>query len=570
MKRTSLYLVIGAAVVLTAALIWTTHSSRKPVYPNRWVRVGTSLRNDADVEKVRDIVVRGAAHGINGLVFSAGLDQLDLKSPEYFERLEKVRQICEENGVEIVPSWWSVGYGGSILAHNKNLAAGLPVKEALYSVSHGEATLVPDPEVDLTNGGFEQSSPEGITGFDLTGRMGEFIAVDTESQKDGKASVRFQNFDKGPRAIRLSQTIHVHPYRCYRLSGWVKVEGMNPSDPFGSANLQLEVLGGQEQRRLQYENPRYSEDGQWHEVAVGFNSWGYDTVDIAPTVSEAKTGKLWLDDLKVEEVGLVNVLRRPGTPLTIKSDKTGKVYEEGRDYAPVADPDLNFRYDHEGPAIKILPGSAIRNGEKLRVSYYHGATVYKSQTPVCMSEPEVYDIWRTQAKLVQKALAPNKYLLNMDEIRVGGSCEACKKRGLTMGEILGDCITRQVQLLREVNPKADVFVWSDMLDPNHNANPKRKDYYLAEGNFVDSWKYVPKDLGIACWYFEKRVPSLAHFSGLGFRTLAGSYYDADNLDNPKGWLEALDKTPGACGIMYTTWLDKYDLLADFGDLVSKR
>ena len=42
-------------------------------------------------------------------------------------------------------------------------------------------------------------------------------------------------------------------------------------------------------------------------------------------------------------------------------------------------------------------------------------------------------------------------------------------------------------------------------------------------------------------------------------------YDGDTLDNPKGWLEALDGTPGAIGIMYTTWQNKYGLLADFGD-----
>ena len=34
------------------------------------------------------------------------------------------------------------------------------------------------------------------------------------------------------------------------------------------------------------------------------------------------------------------------------------------------------------------------------------------------------------------------------------------------------------------------------------------------------------------------------------------------------WLDALATTPRARGIMYTTWRNKYDLLAGFGDLVS--
>ena len=63
---------------------------------------------------------------------------------------------------------------------------------------------------------------------------------------------------------------------------------------------------------------------------------------------------------------------------------------------------------------------------------------------------------------------------------------------------------------------------------------------------------------------------LAHFSGLGLKTLSGAYYDGDTLENPAGWLETLDRTPGAVGIMYTTWQNKYALLGQFGDLVSKR
>ena len=54
----------------------------------------------------------------------------------------------------------------------------------------------------------------------------------------------------------------------------------------------------------------------------------------------------------------------------------------------------------------------------------------------------------------------------------------------------------------------------------------------------------------------------------GFLTLGAAYYDGDDLSNPRGWLDALQVTPGAMGIMYTTWQNKYGLLADFGDLVS--
>ncbi len=228
-----------------------------------------------------------------------------------------------------------------------------------------------------------------------------------------------------------------------------------------------------------------------------------------------------------------------------------------------------FGLDLEGlaGAIEMLGGGRIRNGERLRVSYYHGMAINRGQVSACMSEPEVYEIWERQVRLLHERLASKKYLLSMDEIRAGGACQACKKRKATMAQILGDCITEQVRIVRNVNPEAEVLVWSDMLDPSHNAHA---DYYLVDGDFAGSWNYVPEDLVIVCWYYDKRAESLAFFSSLGFRTMAGAYYDGDTLDNPSGWLDVLEATPGASGIMYTTWRNKYDLLAPFGNLVTTR
>ncbi|MFC1714913.1 hypothetical protein ACFL6S_14695 [Candidatus Poribacteria bacterium] len=147
--------------------------------------------------------------------------------------------------------------------------------------------------------------------------------------------------------------------------------------------------------------------------------------------------------------------------------------------------------------------------------------------------------------MIHEKLQPQKYLLSMDEIRAGGSCAACKSRNMSMAEILGDCITKQVEILRENNPNAEIYVWSDMLDPNHNAHGN---YYLVEGDFAGSWKHVPKDLIIACWYHKKREESLKFFSDLGFQTLASAYYDGDTLDNPRDWLESLDRTPALAAL----------------------
>jgi hypothetical protein len=531
-------------------------------YPNRWVYVSRSLRQDSDVAEIKAIVKTSSQSGLNGMVLAAGLDRLDGQNPTYLKRLEQVRQICKQSDVEIVPIIFSVGYGGSVLTEDKNLAAGLPVEDALFIVQNNKGRFMADSGAKIINGGFENYQNGRVAGFAFHDRPGEVSFVDTEVFKAGRASLRFENFGQYEHGhARVMQEVTVKPHRCYRLSCQVRTESLKPAGAFGMMIL------GPDGRNLAPWEPAVASTTGWQTVVMGFNSLNYDKVRVYLGVWGGESGRFWLDELAVEEVGLLNVLRRPGTPVTVRNERTGTIYRENTDFALVSDPELNFRFDHELPEIEIPPGSKIKNGQRLRVSYYHGIAINRGQVTVCMSEPAVYDIWRKQAALLHHYLSPRRYLLSVDEIRAGGACQACKSRNLTMAQILGECVTEQVRIIREVNPAAELLVWSDMFDPNHNAHD---DYYLVDGDFTGSWNFIPKDLVIVCWYYQKRAESLAFFSSLGFRTLAGAYYDGDTLENPTGWLDALESTPGASGIMYTTWRNKYELLAPFGDLVTGR
>jgi len=532
----------------------------KKVYQYRWFYMSRNLSSDLDVAYISDKIRAAADAGLNGMVLSAGLDRLSMQTDAYLRRLDQVKAVCDSRGVELIPIIFSVGYGGSVLAHNKELAAGIPVVDALYVAGDGKAGFVPDPQVSFVNGGFEKHDANRVSGYRFNDRPGEVSFVDTTVFAEGAAALRFEGFGAFEHGhARVMQEVAVRPHRLYRVSCRVKTESLQPEGCF-----RLMVLA--DGRTIAPFDPRVPDTTDWRKVTLGFNSLGYDKVRIYVGAWGGKRGRFWVDDLRIEEIGMVNLLRRPGTPITICNERTGEVLTPGRDYRQPADTRRNFRFDHDGPVIELVEGGRIRQGDRLSVSFYHGIGINRGQVSVCMSEPEVYEIWQKEARLLHERLGASRYLLSMDEIRAGGSCRACKDRNMSMGEMLADCITRQCQILREFNPNAKVFVWSDMLDPNHNAHA---DYYLVDGDFTGSWKHVPKDLVIVCWYYKKRHESLAHFSQLGFETLAGAYYDGDTLENPIGWLEVLDKTQGAVGIMYTTWQRKYDLLGSFGQLVTR-
>jgi hypothetical protein len=557
-----LTLVILVSLLCSACLGQGRKASPTGQYPYRWVYVSRSLNRDTDVVDIKNIVKTASESGLNGMVLAAGLDRLGDRGQDYFTRLKQVSQLCKQQNFEIIPIIFSVGYGGSVLAQDKNLAAGLLVKDALFVVQNNHANFVPGITAKIMNPGFEQYAGNRLKGYNFHDRPGVVSIRDNRIFSSGTASLRFENFGNYEHGhARVMQEVKVEPHKCYRVSCLLKTESLEPEGTF-----RIMVLSP-DGRNLAPWDPRVPSTSDWRQVTMGFNSLSYETVRIYLGGWGGQSGRFWVDELRVEEVGLLNTLRRPGTPVTVKDEQTGLIYKEGKDYAPIEDPQLNFRFDHEPAPIEIPPGSKIRDGSRLRVSYYHGMAINTGQVTVCMSEPKVYEIWDRQIRLLHEVLSPSRYLLSMDEIRAGGSCLACKKRNMTMAQILGDCITEQVRIIRNVNPEAEVLIWSDMLDPNHNAHA---DYFLVDGDFSGSWNYVPEDLVIVCWYYDKRAESLAFFSSLGFRTLAGAYYDGDTLDNPNGWLDALEGTPGASGIMYTTWRNKYELLAPFGNLITER
>ncbi len=110
------------------------------------------MRDDDDIDQFRRIADTCAAHGVNGILLSAGFGSIDTRDQDGINRLEKVREISRETGVEIIPSMFSTGYGGAFTSHDRNLAAGQPVNDALYVVRGGKAQFAADPPVAWTTG----------------------------------------------------------------------------------------------------------------------------------------------------------------------------------------------------------------------------------------------------------------------------------------------------------------------------------------------------------------------------------------------------------------------------------
>jgi len=321
-------------------------------------------------------------------------------------------------------------------------------------------------------------------------------------------------------------------------------------------------------RVLSHSNLGVKRDQEWRQPHAIFNSLGDDEIRFYLGVWDAGQGKLWLDDVQVVEEPLVNLVRRPGCPLMV-SDKAGKTYEEGKDFAELRDEKLgvtpwpgNFEIYHAPPQLKLLPGSRIKEGTELLASYYHAVTIYDNQVPCSLTEPKVFEVVEDQVERVEKLFQPKTYFLSHDEIRVANWSGPERKAGEAAGKVLAKNVEKCVQIIRKHNPQAHLCVWSDMFDPHHNAVDN---FYLVNGDLAGSWEGLPKDMLIINWNSGNAEKSLPFFAGRGHRQVLAGYYDAP----PEGivrWLKAGKGVEGLDGAMYTTWQSNFDDLERFADL----
>ena len=104
----------------------------------RWVYLQLNLQVQANVPKAEEILRRAAKAGYNGVVLADyKLNILDRVPEHYFDHARQFKRIADELGLEVIPTVAPFGYSDGLLAHDPNLAEGIPVKDAPFVVKGG-------------------------------------------------------------------------------------------------------------------------------------------------------------------------------------------------------------------------------------------------------------------------------------------------------------------------------------------------------------------------------------------------------------------------------------------------
>ncbi|EEF57796.1 hypothetical protein [Pedosphaera parvula] len=527
------------ALPMLLALFFATPNSASAF--ERWIYCAQNLWVDQNITNMTALMQRAAAAGYTHvLITDSKFGHLADMDARYFRNVDTLKKAAQKLGLEIVPAVFPVGYSNDILYQNPNLVEGLPARNVPLVVSNGVARVVPDPAIIFPGGDFADLSRWSWKDPNVTA-------------DNGTAKINNPN---GANA-RIVQHLKVRPFRQYHISVRVKTQDF-PTPP------NVAVLAGNQS--LNFVNLGVERTQGWKTHHVVFNSLTNTEVNVYFGVWGGTKGTLWWDDAVIEEVAFLNLIRRPGTPLTIRKEE-GASLVESQDFTKLVDPLMgtkpwNGSYDvyHAPPALH----TSLPDGTRLRASWYHAMTVYDGQAMICPSEQQTMALLQDQAERMHAAWGARGYFMSHDEIRVMNWCAACEARHLDAGEMLADNVRRCAEILRKVNPGGRIYVWSDMFDPHHNAHDN---YFLVRGNLAGSWKGLDRDIIVVPWNYEQRDASLKFFAELGNPQLIAGYYDEDPA-RITNWLTAARPFPRIVGAMYTTWQNRFTDLEKFSQLIS--
>jgi hypothetical protein len=520
-------------MLASVALGWAAAGPEQQL-SKRWLFIWQDLDTPEQVDSVIALFPRAEAAGYNAVLIWYQM------APS---RVEELKEAAKQHHLDIIPI---------IMAnpHDPNYTEGLLAKDALFVARGKTATFQPDNPTKALNGDFEEVRGDHFGGWGFQDDEGKTIFADHEVVHSGKTALRMENVKTGNQDghCRLSQKIKLQPYRQYHVSVWTKTEDWKPTE------AEIKVITDSD-RVISFQTFPVESTQDWRRHDIVFNSLSYTDATLYLGNWSNSMGRLWWDDLNVEEIGLVNALRRPGCPVTVRGEN-GTTYEEGRDYEYIKDPNQRiYQVYHELPVVHLMPNTRIADGERLRVSYYHPAIVYEDRLTGCLSEEKIFEDWRQEVKEANDRFHPPAFMMSHDEMRVINQCALCQSRHMTPGQLLADNVRRSAQIIRDIRPDAEVWVWNDMFDPLHNAVD---DYYLVNGTLWGSWEGLDRDIGIVNWMGERKGENCRFFAERGEKEVLAGYYDGDEDGSGIAeWLKNAQPIGGIVGAMYTTWQSKY-------------
>jgi Carbohydrate binding domain len=521
------------------------------------------------------------AEGANTVLFSDPKINLWFADPalakQWRPNMEVLAKGVRELGMKLVLQTTPLGYCTPLLFSDPNLTTGYPIVSA--SLVARNAELVAEQTATLLNGSFESAALNVPANWGFQDAPGTQTFLDSTVHHEGSTSLRFEGKGATNGQARIFTSATVKPFHQYSLRFWIRAQNLTAgflgpivSSTDDKTSLTSQHYSFRENTTRTYVSEPKNLTKDWTEISVSFNSLDQTKIRLGFGVWDATEGMLWVDDVRLIDTPLLNIIRRKSLPAKVLT-LTGRQLREGTDYSKLIDTKLgqsgypgNFDTYHEAPAIAIPKGSSIKEGDRVAVDGYHAMVTTAGQVGCSWHEEQVFARMKKVHAQAEKAFQADGYLIDFEEVRTGG-WEPADREFPSSGAALSAHIQRAVRDAKRATGKP-IYVWSDMLEPTANAVA---DFYQVRGSLDRAWEGLdPKQVIIVNWKdgneADKAKASVEHFAKLGFQQVIAGFYDRNVGTNYNVWKKATAGQRGVIGSMYTTWVSDYSQLPNFAKL----
>ena len=242
-------------LVLIFSLLLFALRSPSAAPMEQWVYVLRNLWVDKNVDDLEVLFKRAAAAGYTHVLLAdSKFGKLGDMDARYFKNIDRVKKLAADLKLQIVPAVFPVGYSNDLLWHDPNLIEALPVRDALFIVKAGVATLQSVPPVSLKGGDFSD-----FTKWDWK---------DALVQSDNGAA---QIKDPKGNNARIVQKLKLERFRQYHLSLRAKSQDFK-------GQLEVKLLAGSQ--GLNFNNLGVKPTQDWTTHHVAFNSLEHSDVTL--------------------------------------------------------------------------------------------------------------------------------------------------------------------------------------------------------------------------------------------------------------------------------------------------
>ena len=539
----------------------------------RWIYLHTYLNNASMFQFATNLLNRAGAAGYTGVVLAdTMLETTNGGTASYNSTyLQPFLNQASNLGINVVPLVFSFGHSeSSIVSVDKNLAEPQPVIGAGFTVSADKQSLLfSNSLAGMVNTNFDTHSGNSFTvsGWGFQDGAGIRTFADTTNFHGGGCSLRIDPDTTGTNKLaRIIYRFNVQPWRQYHVRVWMQMTNFSTT-----GMLDVQFLGNPSGQACNYTgdngpfttNGVYPANQGWTQYDYVCNSATNNSINMAVGLWNNSTGHLWIDDVSVEEVALVNLVRRTGASLRIyDAANTNLVYSEPADVNTVSDPAISsggpFNAWHTPPSVTLPAGTSLAAGQQVKMDYYAVNPVNVKQVGACLTAPGIAGYMSSNIVGVAGRFPANVgFYLDIDELRHLNTCATCTAMGQTAGGLLAWHLGQCVSAIRSVRPNAPIYLCSDMYDPYHNAISNQ--YYFAGGPVAGSWTGVTSELIVMNWNHPNNVVntnSLNFFASRGNKQFILGYYDTGNgTMSASNELKAAQGVAGFQGLVYTSWLN---------------